>query len=88
MDNLKLQTDPHLKRLACQVYTQMPDDKREALAVLKLVRQLIFCLGEDWETVSGAAPIVPFAQHPKDRGGSLRLVPEAPSDRQDTTNRE
>lgn len=65
MENLKVQTDPHLKRLACQIYTQLPEDKREALQVLKFVRQIIFCLGEDWEAVSRSTPILPFQQGQK-----------------------
>lgn len=88
MDNLKVQTDPHIKRLACQIYTQLPEDKREALQVLQFVRQIVFCLGEEWETVSRTAPILPFQTAPKGRGAFPRAVPEAPSDPQDTANRE
>lgn len=80
MDNLKLQTDPHLKRMACQIYTQLPEDKREALHVLQYVRQIIFCLGEEWEMVSRSAPILPFQQDPRGRAARLRAVPEGPSD--------
>ncbi len=88
MDNLKMQVDPHLKRTACQVYTQLPEDKREALQVLRYVRQLIFCLGEEWETVSRSAPILPFSQDQKGQGVSLRAVPGGLSDPQDKANRE
>lgn len=88
MDNLKVQTDPHLKRVACQLYTQMPEDKREALQVLRYVRQLIFCLGEEWETVARSAPILPFQSDPKGPAGSLRVVREVPSDLPDKSSRE
>lgn len=80
--------DGHLKRIACQVYTQLPEDKREALLVLRYVRQIVFCLGEDWETVSKTAPILPFGSGPKDRAEgptSLRVVR---NDRQDTASQE
>lgn len=87
-DNLKVQNDPHIKRLACQVYTQLPEDKREALQVLQYVRQLIFCLGEDWEAVTRSAPIVPFERGSKGRAKYLRAVPEGPSDRPDRSSRE
>jgi hypothetical protein len=83
-----MEPDGHLKRIACQVYTQLPDDKREALLVLRYVRQIVFCLGEDWETVSRSAPILPFASDPKGRAEgptSLRVVR---SDRPDTANQE
>lgn len=88
MENLKMQTDPHLKRLACQIYTQLPEDKREAMLVLKFVRQIIFCLGEDWETVKRSAPILPFQQDPKGRGAFPRVVQGGQSDPQDTANQE
>lgn len=88
MDNAKVQTDPHIKRLACQIYTQLPEDKREALQVLQQVRQIIFCLGEEWETVSRSAPILPFQQEPKGRAGFPRAVPGGRSDPQDTANQE
>lgn len=87
-DNLRLQVDPHIKRMACQIYTQLPEDKREALQVLQYVRQIIFCLGEDWETVMRSAPIVPFQQDQKGRAGHLRAVPEAPSGHPDRSNQE
>ena len=82
------ETDGHLKRIACQVFTQLPEDKREALLVLRYVRQIVFCLGEDWETVARSAPILPFGTDPKGRAegsASLRVVR---SDRQDTANQE
>lgn len=77
-DNLRMQVEPHVKRMACQIYTQLPEDKREALLVLQYVRQIIFCLGEEWETVSRTAAILPFQQQ-EQRGpaGQLRAVPEA-----------
>lgn len=88
MDNLKVQTDPHIKRLACQIYTQLPEDKREALQVLQFVRQIVFCLGEDWETVSRSAPILPFQVEPKGRGAFPRAVKEAPTGPPDKANQE
>ena len=84
MGNLRLQVDPHIKRLACQVYTQLPEDKREALQVLAYVRQIIFCLGEEWETVSRSAPILPFSSQQKGRAEfpkALRVVPTDPQDK-------
>ena len=60
--------DGHFKRTACTIFTMLPEDRREALEVLGLVRQLVFCLGEDWETVSRSAPILPFS---KDTAGPL-----------------
>lgn len=82
------EVDGHIKRIACQVYTQLPDDKREALLVLRYVRQIVFCLGEDWETISRSAPILPFASDLKGRAEgptSLRIVRP---DRLDTANQE
>ena len=81
--------DGYLKRIACQVYTQLPEDKREALLVLRYVREIVFCLGEEWETVSRSSPILPFGPAQQrglaDRPTSLRVVP---NDRRDTANQE
>lgn len=88
MDNLKMQDDPHIKRLACQIYTQLPEDKREALQVLRFVRQIIFCLGEEWETVSRSAPILPFSADQKGQVTPLRAVRGGLSEPRDTTNQE
>lgn len=76
----------HLKRIACQVFTQLPDDKREALAVLRYVRQIIFCLGEDWEKVASSA-ILPFEPR-KGRGASEGVLRAVPTDRRDKANPE
>ncbi len=88
-ENLKIQVDPHIKRMACQLYTQLPEDKREALQVLQYVRQIIFCLGEDWEAVVKSAAILPFQQaETKGQAVRLRAVPEGQSDHQDKANPE
>lgn len=88
-ENFKMQIEPHIKRMACQIYTQLPEDKREALLVLQYVRQIIFCLGEDWEAVMKTGAILPFQQSDqKGLAGRLRVVPEAPNDPQDKSNRE
>lgn len=79
----KSDANGHLKRVACQVFTQLPEDKREALLVLRYIRQIIFCLGEDWETVTRSAPILPFSLDRKDRAAfpaSLKAVPSGPRD--------
>lgn len=80
--------DGHLKRIACQVYTQLPEGKREALLVLRYVRQIVFCLGEDWETVSRSAPIIPFGSSPRDQGERQATLREVLTDRRDTANPE
>lgn len=88
MDSLKVQTNPEMKRLACQIYTQLPEDKREALQVLNYVRQIIFCLGEEWEVFQRSAPILPFDVARKGREGYPKALQEGRSDHQDTANRE
>lgn len=87
-ENLKMQVDPHIKRMACQIYTQLPEDKREALQVLQYVRQIIFCLGEDWEAVVKTAAILPFQPDQKGPVARLRAVPEAQSDHLDKSSLE
>lgn len=84
----KLDADGHLKRVACQLYTQLPEDKREALLVLRYVRQIIFCLGEDWEAVTRSAPILPFSGDRKGRAESPTSLRVIQTGRQDTANPE
>lgn len=88
MADYKMQTDPHLKRIACQIYTQLPEDKREAMQVLGYVRQIIFCLGEEWEAVSRSAPILQFSQERRDRAASLKAVRVGQIDPQDISSPE
>lgn len=88
MEDARMQSDPHIKRLACQIYTQLPDDKREALQVLRYVRQVIFCLGEDWETVTRSAPILPFPSDQTGQVGFPRAVPEGRIGPRDRSNPE
>lgn len=40
--------DAHMKRMACQIAAQLPDDQREALAVLDYVREIVENLGGGW----------------------------------------
>lgn len=87
-ENFKMQVEPHIKRMACQIYTQLPEDKREALLVLQYVRQIIFCLGEDWEAVTRTAAILPFQQEQKGPATRLRAVPEDPNGPQDKSSQE
>lgn len=88
MENLRVQVDPHVKRMACQIYTQLPEDKREALQVLRYVRQIIFCLGEEWEAISRSAPILPFSPDQRGPGATLRAVPGGRSESQGKANPE
>lgn len=88
MENLKVQADPHVKRLACQIYTQLPEDKREALQVLRCVRQIIFCLGEEWEAVTRTAPILPFSADQRGPAAPLKVVPGGLSEFPDRASQE
>ena len=76
-----------LKRLACTVAAQMPDDREEALAVLRYVREILLNLGEEeWAASAIAAPtlIRPLIDRAK-----LQVVAQAaPPARQDIANRE
>lgn len=80
--------DGHLKRTACLLFTQLPEDKREALLVLRYVRQIIFSLGEEWEMVSRTAPILPFSSGPKDREERPSALRAVQNGRQDTASQE
>lgn len=76
------ENDGHLKRLACQIYTQLPEDKREAMHVLRYVRQLVFCLGEEWETVSRTSVVLfPDQRDQEGRPAAWRAAQSGPQDK-------
>jgi hypothetical protein len=64
-----VENEGYLRRLACQIAAQLPDDKQEALRALRLVRQIVFNLGETWDS----GPTEPVALFP-DRGAGPRVV--------------
>jgi len=84
---MTIDADGHMKRVACQIYTQLPESKRDALLVLRYVRQIVFCLGEDWEAVSRSA-LLPFPVDQKGRAEVRASLKVAPNGRQDTTSPE
>jgi hypothetical protein len=45
------------KRLAAQLFGQLPDDRQEALAVLALTRELV-----DWTTDEKPTPVLTLAR--------------------------
>lgn len=62
----------HLKRAACHIASQLPDDSREALVVLNFAREIICNLGKAWEIQSPMPEATPFIRlvserHPKDQ---------------------
>ena len=61
MGKARTHDSAHLKRLACQVYTQLPEDSEEAVRVLDLVREIIFDLGAAPITAERTTPILPFS---------------------------
>ena len=38
----------HMKRMACQIAAQLPDDPEEALGVLNYVKEIVLNLGGGW----------------------------------------
>ncbi len=85
---MSVEAEGHLKRLACQIYTQLPEDKRDALLVMRYVRQILFCLGADWDAAFHKGAILPFETGPKGRAEAPTVLRVVPSDRPDTANRE
>ena len=58
--------DGHVKRLAAQIASQLPEDTQEALRVLNMAREIIVCLGRSWDVapewpsrLGGQAPTCP-----------------------------
>lgn len=84
---MSIDADGHFKRIAAQIYTQLPEDKRDALLVLRYVRQIVFCLGEDWETVSPSS-LLPFSAAERGRAKSRATLRAVQNDRPGTANPE
>lgn len=79
--------DGFLKRTACQIAAQLPDDRAEALQVLGYVREIVMNLGGGWGPAVVPQPIQlfdPSAQ--KDRAVSPADGPAVPSARLDRAN--
>lgn len=56
----------HLKRMACQIAAQMPDDFNEAMLVLGYTRDILCNLGRAWAEERGTArmsgDVIPFSR--------------------------
>lgn len=44
----------HCRRLAAQIFTQLPEDRAEALTTLRYVRDILRYLGETWPAQAAA----------------------------------
>lgn len=64
-------SDAHARRLACQIFTQLPESQGDALKVLEYVRQIIFNLGNGWreEAPSDVIQLYPKSGALLDREG-------------------
>lgn len=63
--------EAHARRLACQIFTELPDNRAEALHVLSYVRQILFNLGEDWPGTKEVEAVKPFPRlFSRDREGA------------------
>ena len=58
----------NLKRQACHIASQLPDDRRDALCILNYAREILFNLGVGWETPS-ALGVIRIADR-QDRGAN------------------
>ena len=70
----------HCRRLAAQIFAQLPEDRDEALLTLRYAREILLFLGDKW-TRRPARPVTLFPQmkglvvvpanDPEDQTGSL-----------------
>lgn len=71
----------HCRRLAAQIYAQLPEDRSEALLTIQYVRDIMQNLGGRW-TQAGVIPLFPQ----RGQGVAPAAYQEAPSDPLDTAN--
>lgn len=84
MEDVQSKNDAHLKRLACSIFTQLPEGQADALRALRYVRLIVENLNENWESRSAAAAagkITQLASASTDReawqGGATEARPGA-----------
>lgn len=69
-----------MRRMACQIAAQLPDNQGEALAVLEYVREIVLNLGGGWDCrATGAVPIQLFAQAQTNQAEALKDETGAPT---------
>lgn len=49
--------EAHLKRMACQIAAQLPDDAEEAVRVMDYVREIVANLGGRWSAPKASATL-------------------------------
>lgn len=82
------QHEGSIKRIACQIFTQLPEDRDEALQVLRYVRGLVRGTGEHWDAEPRLSSVSLF-RRPLIGREALRVVcPEGSPDLPDIASRE
>lgn len=65
--NEEMATDEFLKRAACSIVAQLPDDAEDAIAVLNYAREILLNLGsEGWGTANAVRSMVRLVSDRRD----------------------
>jgi hypothetical protein len=79
--------DAHMKRMACQIAAQLPDDQREALEVLNYVAEIVMNLGGGWPQAEPIRKKPELYVIPRtSREAALAAAPEVQIGPQDKSN--
>lgn len=77
----------HMKRMACQIAAQLPDDPEEALGVLNYVREIVLNLGGGWSATPKATSAQLYSvPRPPGPGGLKAIETVNPTDHLDKAN--
>ena len=82
--------DGHLRRMACQIAAQLPDDRGECLRILSYVHQIVDHLGGGWgaEEVSPMKSAVVYVFQPTGPGALPEGATADQNGRPDISSRE
>lgn len=85
MEEVPVGNDAYLKRLACQIFTQLPENEADALKALRYARIIVENLHVEWKSAVGDN-VTQLPSSRRDREASRAVLREVSLDALDTAN--
>lgn len=86
MEEVPVGNDAYLKRLACQIFTQLPENEADALRALRYARIIVENLHVEWKSCTSTDKITPLPSARIDRESQRGALREVSLDALDTAN--
>jgi hypothetical protein len=77
MEDVHSGNDAYLKRLACQIFTQLPESQGDALRALRYARIIVENLHVEWKSCAGGGNVTQLAACRRGPEGLTAGAPEA-----------